>query len=887
MNVIKYKYYITYTYISNTNTVEVHPIGVDGLSINYRGNDGQIFKRRELSGKLTFIDQPKQGWSDYTLFRNIDASIYDKCTEIKIEIKRSCDNGVTYQDNFWNGYFSTTDGTFDLDKCTFSVECRPDDEYRCFIENNEAEYNPSAILYKTGVKANIPIEYEFYTCQNTLGNCNDSLPAPSATWLIFHQDTCNGLPYYIYYREVTVIPCQDNVAITPGSGWEQDTSYSPLGDCLAGLSKWVRTPQTVVTNNPNPDVASGNFVNGIDTPPPKTQTLTVTKQSTPQTPIIVGKDVVSVLGFGGGFPVATTEYYYVKYPRPNATYLWSISGGTNSIISGGATSAVTVSIIANGTVSVVETTSCGASSTIDQVFTATALGGDSTYNSEVEIIGNLELCVGEVAEYFLNGETGRIATLTNYTVASIVATQGQGTHGNFTITALEEGTTQVLWSGGGARDSSTTPGITITVKNKKAIAPIYGDAAVCNNSQAYYSIPDTDLGGFTWEVIGGAITSGQGTNEILVTWNGVDGSGIVSVAQDFNCGCNWIMIAGYEGGNTCSWWWCPTDSYEFINTTSFQDVVNYLITQICSGSNIKSDFFEWNPPADTVGYVAGFNYVTGLPNQLTYITLQPLRSVLYAMVTANQFDYVQPKLDEVLTWDDIEKIFREVFNAYWFIENGVVRVEHISWFNRTVAYDLTDSFYHKYSVGKNIYSYDKIKAPKFERFKWKSALYADFIGAEISYSGTCVTNESSQMVSNRDVSFIITDLQQLTLNPNSFSTEGFVLMCCDSNYSLQHEEGKITGILKPNGHLSWANLHWNYHRYDRVLLNGMMNLIDTIFITARRFKTQEQVSIPFCCDETINPLTDLITTKVGNGIIDEAQHDLKTDELKIKLLHDL
>lgn len=880
MNVIKYKYYITYHYISTVDTIEVHPLGVDKLKIQYRGTEGQVFKRRFLNGSLVFINQPKNGWADYTLFKNIDSSIYDKCSEISLEIKRSCDNGATYEDDFWNGYFSVTDGEFDLDKCIFTVECQPDDEYRCFVENKELEMPLTDVPNSADVLATVVTQYEFFTCTDTLGNCNALRPGPEAasTWLIFHQEVCEGQQFYIYYREVAVVACQGADAIAPsGSGWYQDTIN--YGDCTNGLSRWVRVPQTVVTNNPNPDVWAGNC-DPNDTPPPKKVYLGVVKQASAPTPVILGKNNVQV------FIGTTREYYYVKFPKANATYLWGITGAGNTIVSGGATSAVTVDIKSAGTVTVIETTSCGASATISQAFTISSGGGSSTYNAEVEIIGNLELCVGEVAEYYLNGETGRFAILTDYTVASIAATQAQGSHGNFTITALTEGTTTVLWNGGSSRDSLTTPGIAITVKVKKEIEPIYGDATVCNDSQVYYSIPDTDLGGFVWEVDGGTITSGQGTNEILVTWDGNNGVGFVYVSQDFNCGCNWIQIAACEPG-LCSWWWCPSDTtYTINNNHTFKDVVNQVRQTICERTlDIKSDFFEWNPPGDTPGYVAGTNYVTGETNHLPYISLLPLREVVYGFTGNGAF--ANPTIGEVITWQQIEEIFRESFNAYWFIDtNGNLRVEHESWFNRVVTYDLTDAYYNKFSVGKNKYSYDKIKAPKIERFKWKSAIGTDFIGADITYSGTCTTNEPSQMVSNRGLSYVQTDLYNLVTLGTSAGRDGFVLLDTMNLFVVQSDYGKISGLLLTNAHLSWANLHYNYHRHGRVLLNGMMNLESTIFLSARRYKKQEEVSFPFCCNDAINPLQDLITTLVGNGVIDEAEHDFKTDEIKVNLLHD-
>jgi hypothetical protein len=872
MNVVKYKYYITYSYISTVATIEVHPLGVDKLQIQYKGSEGQIFKRRFLNGSLVFIDQPLVPSTDYTLFKNIDASPYDKCTEISFEIKRSCDNGVTYVDDFWNGYFSVTDGTFDLDRCTFTVDCQPDDEYRCFVENMEQEFPLTNVADTSDATVSIIPQYEFFTCNDIAANCNALRPSPTTGWTIFHQEVCEGSNVTIYYRESTIVACQGGVPVPPYGWTTLDTSYP---NCTYGLAKYVRTPVTIYANNPNPYVFAGNCRTG-DTPPPKEIYLGVVKSASATTPIIVGKNNVQVTA-------NTTEYYYVKYPKANATYVWGITGGGNTITSGGTTSAVVVDIVAAGSVTVIETTTCGASATISQAFTISGGSGSSTYNAQVEIIGNEELCVGETATYYLNAETGRTPSIFGGTGTGTLTYLGNSI---FTVEALTAGTIGIIWSGGGARDSSTTPTMTITVKVKKSIQAIYGDASVCNNSQAYYLIPDTNLGGFVWDITGGGtILSGQGTNEILVQWDGNDGIGFVYVSQDFNCGCNWQQIAECIPG-FCSWWWCPdTSDYTIPGNHRLYSTIDYMNEQLCPTMGpLVSDFFGWNPAGDTSGYVAGTNYVTGLQNKLTNMSILPLRAVVYGFTGSGAFLNIDT--DEVLTWKNIEEILREVFNSYWFIENGVLRIEHISWFNRTVTYDLTDAYYNKYLVGKNVYSYNKIKAPQYERFKFDNSTYLDFVGAEISYTGTCTTNEDSQKVANRGVSYVSTDLTNILVLGTNAGRDGFVLLATDSNSVIQSDIGKLSEVNQPNGHLSWANLHYNYHRYDRVLMNGMMNLQSTIFLSARRYKTQEDVSFPFCCVDVINPLTDLITTLVGDGVIDEAEHDLKTDTITVTLLHD-
>lgn len=890
MNIIKYRYYITYSYVSTTATIEVFPLGVDKLSIKYTGEEGQIFKRRELNGNLVFIDQPLIPSLDYSLFKLIDSSIDDKCTEIKFEIKRSCDNGLTYEDDFWNGYFSTTDGEFNLDKCIFTVDCKPDDLYRCFVEGIDTEVSLSTVPQSDNGIASIITTYEFFYCDGSEIFCDTLRPEPSPedTWLVFHEDVCEGNQIYIYYREITTVACQDNVAIPPsGDDWIIDTRYD---NCANGLSRWVRIPQTVVVNNPNPDVVAGNCDDG-DTPPPKKVFLGVVKSNSTPTPLIVGQDIA----FHVGSCNSGCHYFYrVKFPKANATYLWSVTGSGNSIVAGSTSTEVEVCFENNGNVRVTETTSCG--STQGTLAIQMLNVGDTKYNSETAIIGNQYLCPGETAIYCLNAfiNTVPFIKIGATSVGTRITDLGDGC---FEIIAGEEGELEVTFAEATILDpctpylASNVPSIVITVLQKKTIEPIYGAASVCKTSQAYYSIPETDLGGYVWEVTGGGtILSGQGTNEILVEWDGIAGIGFVYVSQDFNCNCNWIQIRECSPG-LCSWWWCPDSdtTYSISSNTTLENIINTIKDRICPGRlDVKSDFFDWDAPGDTTvlyGYSPGINYVTGQSNHLTYLSLIPLRAMIFSF-TGN-VDYANPGIDEFITWENIQEIMREVFNAYWFIDNnGNLRIEHYSWFNRTVAYDLTDAYYHKYSVGKNIYSYDKTKAPKFERFKFHQSVNTDFVGAEISYAGTCINTNPKENVKNRGVSYLDTDIINLQNIGTEMGRDGFALLDFNSSFVLQSEVGLISGLLLTNAHLSWANLHYNYHRYNRVLLNGMMNLQQTIFLSALRFKKQVPVRFPFCCTDEINPLEDLITTLVGNGVVDEAEHDLKADTLTVTLLHD-
>src|SRR3972149_216701 len=104
----------------------------------------------------------------------------------------------------------------------------------------------------------------------------------------------------------------------------------------------------------------------------------------------------------------------------------------------------------------------------------------------------------------------------------------------------------------------------------------------------------------------------------------------------------------------------------------------------------------------------------------------------------------------------------------------------------------------------------------------------DFIGKDITYTGACVSSDKDSG-GRKDVvaDLITTDINYIQTNASALSKTdlGFVMVVYynDGVDNIIHQEaGKITGNVINNAHLGWANLHYNYHRYGRILLTGNM-----------------------------------------------------------------
>jgi hypothetical protein len=140
-NIPVYRFYLTY----QTITYEVFPLNFLETQVVDEQEAGQVFYRKKFAGVLLFgtkgkvfdvsgVEQDRA--DDFTLLWSI-ASI-DPCARLDLTITKTV-GGVIY--DYFEGYFSTTDGTIDIDKCTFEVSPLTDDDYTDILDSQDIQTN--------------------------------------------------------------------------------------------------------------------------------------------------------------------------------------------------------------------------------------------------------------------------------------------------------------------------------------------------------------------------------------------------------------------------------------------------------------------------------------------------------------------------------------------------------------------------------------------------------------------------------------------------------------------------------------------------------------------------------------------------------------------------
>lgn len=233
-------------------------------------------------------------------------------------------------------------------------------------------------------------------------------------------------------------------------------------------------------------------------------------------PAISGKD--SVCEFSGGHGYSTAA-------KSGHTYNWTVNGGT--ITSGSGTDSITVKWRGSGSGTV-------------KVKTTNASGCDTTVSQNIHIdpkpapaiTGKDTLCTNATTAYTTGGTTG---SSYNWTISGGTILSGKGTD-SITVNWGTSGNGKVELKQTNAQGCDTTITRDITI-DPKPTPVIQGKTPICEESITAYYVNSDTTHSFSWNVAGGAIIKGSGTDSITVEW-GNNGSGTVNLTETNNKGCD-------------------------------------------------------------------------------------------------------------------------------------------------------------------------------------------------------------------------------------------------------------------------------------------------------------------------------------------------------------
>lgn len=884
---------------------EVTPVNFTGkYTFERKLSEGQFFYRKKYSASIDFTSTTPT--ADYQYFNQIEYNDATRCQELIFEVEVLC--GTTWNTE-WVGVFSTGQGKWDKDNCRFSVSADPYDDYTCILSNQSQEFNLLDNENSIEIRVDIDGDYEFYSCRSATPltgsdytDCLDARPLPAESWKEFYTTTQSLItpPEYdyvrVWIRELVVVNCQGGNPVEPtGSGWILLTDNCGVDD----TATFVRQPQADWTALNNPEVAYGECPD-IEPPAPVFFDIEVVSSSTPG----VRSDIIG-LDFTKKSLIDVTISYWLRVPTSSVN-AWAIENdGAGAVI---ATSNPTqeelqVTYSYNGGVDVTfdvvcrEVTDCGDMIEHKKVVTIRTSENTTPGENVLLIDGPSVVCPDQTEQEYLipieyqSGITNvlwsvdtRYFTISAQTAFSCTviptgAVTGTGVFNVITAIAEYNDLSQTVYN------------LVGFVRSAIYTDPIQGQSEVCDGAQGVvYRVPERFGATYTWSCNDpGVIISGNGTHKITIDFIPGSGASTVNlrVNEDTQCGCDWILISECADTNPPIWW-CFKGSGIMYTGYLVKDSIDYILEQIaCDGIiGVTSDFFEWNPQGDAPGYVAGQNYVTGLPNQVNDIAL------------VQKSDAKDPNASNPATigkakFKDFTKWLLEMFQVYWFIDGNRIRFEHISYFQEVLGLDLTLPEYALEMVKSNRYTFNSIERPKYETFKFDESANQDFIGDDIYYDTLCVNQDSDTNVLEHNVNGITTDIQFVINSPSDVGNNGFVMLATEqsgSTYVTIVAEGALSGNDIANAPLSWANLHRDFFLHYRYWKEGYLNNTFTVFDSFRNTIIQDPVSIKICCDLLSFDASDAIKTPLGvrwlgglYGTPDKVEYEIGKETLKITI----
>ena len=241
---------------------------------------------------------------------------------------------------------------------------------------------------------------------------------------------------------------------------------------------------------------------------------------------------------------------------------------------------------------------------------------------------------------------------------------------------------------------------------------------------------------------------------------------------------------------------------------------------------------------------------------------------------------------EKLSLKNIFEFLRDAFRAYWFVDNGRLRIEHIQYFINGGSYstpaspgiDLTEIMSKtgkNWSFGQNVVKYDKVMMPERYEFGWADNVTELFTGLPLNIVSGFVEKGRVESV---NIQKITTDIDYILSNPTEIAKSGFIAfgaILSNNEYKVayyNYEYAPHEYIVLQNGYLAFIYLYKMY-LYDlpaqkyRIGDGAQQNAYGV-----RKGMTQE-ISFPSPDD----PNTDeLIRTQIGDGKIEKLTVNLSS-----------
>lgn len=310
-----------------------------------------------------------------------------------------------------------------------------------------------------------------------------------------------------------------------------------------------------------------------------------------------------------------------------------------------------------------------------------------------------------------------------------------------------------------------------------------------------------------------------------------------------------------------------TNSFDFNNCRRLREVIQ-LFTQPL-GLSFTSEITSNSPPS---GFPTIYNTM-----------IQHISEV---------GDKSDPATRGLMTFLDLLIWIRDTFQFYWYIDDGVFYLEHISYFEKNLSYtdlktveiDFTSSEYYPFAKSKNKYEFDPSFKFRYEQWDFPFSDNQNFIAEKvIKYPDRSIQgNETFKRSPGWSV-----DLVSIYEERSSLPSDGWVLLDVEEDggtYTVRGGSGYYDGKYVINNLFSPIYLviyYWQHNRERAFGYLGGEGGVPDYFESVRKIQIQEEIYFPDCCLDT--DLNGLFRTELGDGEFESGSWDPDTGMMTIKL----
>lgn len=212
------------------------------------------------------------------------------------------------------------------------------------------------------------------------------------------------------------------------------------------------------------------------------------------------------------------------------TYLWTASNGGSL---NGPNNMITATAAAPGDYSLKVCRTLSGATCCDSMMVS--VSSSSSLPVSPGIVGDSLICMG-INQTYAVVQVPNASTYTWTTPAGVTIVSGQGTSSIVVQWNTNQGG-NICVTADNLCGSSPANCINVQVTSTPAPPTITGQTQVCRDSiESYFTAPVAGVSNYTWQVLGGSILSGQGTDTIQVRWDSLQNTGSVCASASNNCG---------------------------------------------------------------------------------------------------------------------------------------------------------------------------------------------------------------------------------------------------------------------------------------------------------------------------------------------------------------